>query len=227
MTGMVSCRAKQRNMALPVSQVVAQEYCGTYIAGRTFMLSSCKAVVIGRTPAQLDFLAKTADRCGFAFVEGAGRAGTQSLHAALQFILIDYRVGDDHVEAVVNAIRAGANAVRFAPVIVIANDCPFDKVLFYVRHGVDDVITLPEKREVLTQRFSQQLNTEQMYLKTADYFGPDRRRLDLDTTIDTRRQGMAGHERFFFRRVPGRGIEILRHEIFTAKVEPQALRKVG
>jgi len=179
------------------------------------MLSACKAIVIGRNDAQVDFLAKTAHRCGFAFVEGVDADQLPPPRALLRFFLVHYLVGDDVLRSVLHEIRRGSVDVRFSPVILIADDCPFESILSYIRLGVDDVISLPEKREVLMQRLASQLNTEHMYVETAEYFGPDRRRMDVDIN-DSRRRGLAGHGRYYIRRVPDRGIEIIRHEIFTA-----------
>jgi hypothetical protein len=109
-------------------------------------------------------------------------------------------------------------------VIVIADDCSFEKVLSYVRMGFDDVISLPEKRDVLVQRLLAQLHTEHLYVETPNYFGPDRRRMDIEVN-DSRRQGMAGHARFYIRRLPDQGIHIVRHEIYsTEDSERQAIR---
>jgi hypothetical protein len=184
------------------------------------MLAACKAIAIGRTDAQVEFLARTAQRCGFAFVEGLRDGELPPPRTLLRFILVHYLVGDDVLRSILHEIRRGPNDVRFSPVILIADDCPFESVLSYIRLGVDDVISLPEKREVLVQRLASQLNTEQMYVETPDYFGPDRRRMDMDVH-DSRRRGLAGHGRYYIRRVPDRGIEIVRHEIFTAKNDEQ------
>ena len=53
----------------------------------------------------------------------------------------------------------------------------------------------------------------------SDYFGPDRRRMEMDTP-DGRRVGLAGHARYHFMRSPDAGIKIVKHEVFAAPIRP-------
>ena len=53
--------------------------------------------------------------------------------------------------------------------------------------GFDDVICLPEKRQILTQRFERQLLTSHLYFRTETYLGPDRRRMERATEVFNRR----------------------------------------
>jgi hypothetical protein len=131
------------------------------------------------------------------------------------FVLVHHGVGEALLDAVTRSIRGGDRQVRFSPIVVIADDCPFETVLRYVHIGVDDVVSLPEKKEVLIQRLGTQLWAEHIYVETADYFGPDRRRLEIDSAND-RRMGPSGHARFTIQRLPDIGTRIVRHQIFAA-----------
>jgi DNA-binding response OmpR family regulator len=190
------------------------------------MLSACKALVVGKSDSQVEFLTRTAQRCGFAFVESARGAPLPPARTLLRYFLIHYLLGDDALRSILPQIRRGTDEVRFAPVIIIADDPPFERVLEYVQMGVDDVISLPEKREVLVQRLATQLYSEHMYVETADYFGPDRRRMELGVS-DSRRVGLAGHGRYFIKRNPDRGVQIVRHEIFAKPDEHGGLGPNG
>jgi hypothetical protein len=55
------------------------------------------------------------------------------------------------------------------------------------------------------------------YYETGNYFGPDRRRMEMDTP-DGRRVGLAGHARYHFMRSPDAGI--VKHEVFAAPLRP-------
>ena len=167
---------------------------------------------MGTTPEQVKSLERLAAKCGFALIEGVSGADIPTLRTLIAFILVHYQSGDHVLDGVIRTIRGGSHEVRFSPIIVISDDCDFETVLRYVHLGVDDVISLPENRDILIRRFASQLSAEHLYIETSSYFGPDRRRLDVDPD-DVRRVGMAGHARYHFRRLPDVGIVIVRHEI--------------
>lgn len=56
--------------------------------------------------------------------------------------------------------------------------------------GADDVIVLLENKGVLIQRFESQITGTRVFYETADYFGLDRRWMEMDT-LDGRRVGLA------------------------------------
>ena len=178
------------------------------------MLSACRATIVGRTDSQREFLNRVAIRCGFASVEGAGIELTVS-NALLRMVLVHRQIGDDVLTTLLRSVRHGAADVRFSPVIVLTDECPFETILGYIRMGVDDVIVLPENKNVLVQRFESQITGTHIYYETAEYFGPDRRRMEM-AMPDTRRVGVAGHARYHFLRSPAEGIKIVKHEVFAA-----------
>ena len=182
------------------------------------MLSACKAILIGRNELQTRTLLAVATKVGFAIIEAPESGDIPTPRTLISFVLVHEDVGDDLLRAVIKAIRNGDKNVRFSPIIVLGNDCPFETVLQFIHLGVDDVISLPEKREVLIQRFAQQLWSEHAYFETADYFGPDRRR--FETAGDGRRTGLAAHARYDIQRLPDVGIRILRHEMFSHRSGP-------
>jgi hypothetical protein len=189
-------------------------------------LSACKAIVIGKTTAQVGFLTSLARKCGFALIEEPATGEIPSPKALISFVLVHHKVGDELLGAVVRAIRSGDREVRFSPIVVIAEDGDFEVIVHFVHLGVDDVITLPEKRDVLVQRLSGQLWSEQVYVETESYFGPDRRRLE-GAEVDERRVGMVGHARFIIQRVPDYGTKIVRHQIFTAPQAAPPMHRAG
>lgn len=179
------------------------------------MLSACKAIVIGTTAGQVGSLVAMARRCGFTLIEDAG-SGVPQPKMPITFMFVHYRVGDAVLDSIIRTVRRGDRNTRFSPIIVIANDCDFELILHLVDMGVDDVISLPEKRDVLVQRLAGQLWSEHVYVETAEYFGPDRRRLEQPSHEDERRAGPAGHARYHIQRIPDFGTKIVRHQIFSA-----------
>lgn len=180
------------------------------------MLSACKAILIGRTDHQTRTLLAVATKVGFGIIEAAENGHIPTPRALISFILVHQDVGDDLLLALIKGIRGGNKDVRFSPIVVLGNDCAFEVVLHFIHLGVDDVISLPEKREVLVQQLAQQLWSEHVYFETTDYFGPDRRR--FETTGDQRRTGLAAHGRYDIQRLPDVGTRIVRHELFSHRV---------
>jgi len=182
------------------------------------MLSACKAIAIGRSAAQIRTIVRLATIAGFGIIETPEKGDAPAPHALICFVLVHEQVGDALLRHVISAIRGGAQEVRFSPIVVLGNDCPFEQVLHFVHLGVDDVISLPEKREVLIQRLCQQLWTEQAYFETNDYFGPDRRR--YEAADDGLRTGLVAHTRYDIQRLPDVGTRIVRHQIHSRRVGP-------
>jgi len=156
-------------------------------------LSKSSAYLIARTDAQTEQLRRLSLRLGFGHVEALftrkdfQRDGTQP---PLSFFLLYRQMSDELVVLVRNVIRRSADPnVRFSPIILLTDECDMETYVHFVRLGFDDVLTLPDKREMLVHRLEQQVNAEQTYFETADYVGPDRRRLELPDHIDPRRGG--------------------------------------
>lgn len=178
------------------------------------MFEKCNAFIVGVTERQNASLAALAHKVGFASVVDAlhqERRLAGSSSQGINYFFLHYKVDDFAKKSVISTIRASDSAaVRFAPIVLIIDDCPFETVLSYVQFGFDDVISLPEKADVMAQRLAGQLNMSHLYIETADYLGPDRRR--MERSIDRhemRGKGERSHIRYLIRRNPDAGIEIL------------------
>ncbi len=113
--------------------------------------------------------------------------------------------------AVRNLIRSSDDPrVRYAPIILFADDCDFEAYTHYIRLGFDDVLTLPDKREMLVARLEHQITGEHVYYQTEDYLGPDRRRMELAGHSDPRR---GGEPRSYSRHTIHRSIETGAHAV--------------
>ena len=180
------------------------------------MLERCNAFVVAPDQNHASALVRLARRVGFTLVVVTQPTGEEGATAVaprwpLNFFLVDYMLHDDLKKAVLAAVRRSQDMeVRFAPVVLIIDDCPFERILWYVEFGFDDIISLPEKADLMGQRLSRQLGHPYLYVQTADYLGPDRRRLEIDSEArDHRRTGLRSHIRYTIRRDPERGVEIL------------------
>jgi len=190
------------------------------------ILPMCKAIAVGRTSAQTAFMQGVAHKCGFGLVEDTSH-DIPSPDARIAFFLAHYQMGDDLLGKLVQQVRQAPGQTRFSPVILFSDDCSFEQVIKYVHLGFDDVLSLPDKKEMLIQRLNNQLLRQIMYVETADYFGPDRRRLEVDGYSHQRRLGLGGHARYYFRRLPDAGVQIEKHQIFPALHFEAPLRRVG
>ncbi len=180
------------------------------------LLGHCRAYLVGRTGSQTASLTQIAQRTGFGEIATLN-AGRTDEAKRINFFIVHRHLNSTMMTAVVRSIRmSDDDQIRFAPVILFADDGPLETYLNYVHMGFDDIITLPDKQPVLTQRLTSQLVTEQVYFETRDYFGPDRRRMEAPWESDSRRStDPHSHSRYVFSRIPGIGVQILRTEIFA------------
>jgi hypothetical protein len=180
-------------------------------------LGRCRAYLVGRTGTQTASLVQIAQRTGFGEISTLDASGDYPSGDPrhLNFFIVHRHLNSTMMTAVIRSIRLSEDdQIRFAPVILFADDGPLEPYLNYVYMGFDDIITLPDKQPVLVQRLNRQLGTEQTYFETRDYFGPDRRRMEAPYEIDLRgAPDPHSHSRYVFSRVPGAGVQISRTEI--------------
>lgn len=184
------------------------------------MLEQCHAYVVGRDEEHDHGLVQTAGTLGFVSVSGLFRKGVPRLDEKLTtpclFFLVHHRLEEEALRSVIAAVRYSEDDhIRFAPLVLLLDDGPYELVLRYVRLGFDDVITLPERRELVASRLCGQLGHEIIYFGTSGYLGPDRRRMERPSdTPDERRIGQHSHTRYTIIRSPERGARVLRSEVF-------------
>lgn len=135
------------------------------------------------------------------------------------FFLVHGDLSDEAKRSVLLNIRSCADdRFRFAPIVVLTRDGPFEDVLKNIDLGFDDVLVLPDNPELLQRRLFGQLTRDQIYFQTEDYLGPDRRRMELpDTPPDRRRIGVGGFTRLTIRRDGDSGARVVRREIIPAQ----------
>lgn len=181
------------------------------------MLSLCRAYVIAHTSAQNRSLVALAERAGFGFVGtvlGERRVAIEAERGEVVYFLVHHKLSDTTMSSIIRLLRSSEDdAIRYAPIVLVIGDCPFETILKYVKFGYDDIIALPEKRESIVARLQNQLGNEQLYVETDDYLGPDRRRMELAMVGDTRRHPDTPHVRLTILRTPEQGVRIIRRQI--------------
>lgn len=184
------------------------------------MLSDCNAFIIAPSSAETAQLERMAERVGFGDV--ASSASPHRLVHMLTFFILHYRLSTAAMLRVIDEVRGSDDVeTRYAPIILITDDCPVGRLLHYIQLGFDDVIALPEKGEVLESRLSAQLNTDHVYFETDDYLGPDRRRMVLPEHRDDRRTGVTPFTTLTVRRDAMHGISVQRRHTIGQPQRPQ------
>lgn len=183
------------------------------------MLSECNAFIIAPSNDEAAQLVSMAERVGFGDV--ATSFQPHAMQHGLTFFVLHFRLNDDAMGAVIEQVRHSADdETRYAPIILFTDDCPVDRLLRYIQLGFDDVIALPEKREVLEARLAGQLKAEHVYFETDTYLGPDRRRMELPTHRDERRTGAAPFTTLAIRRDPIQGVSVQRRHTIAQPQRP-------
>jgi PleD family two-component response regulator len=176
------------------------------------MLQKCQAYLIGKTPTQIAELRRVAQRAGFTnCADLLTGEGTIDANCPVRYFFVHFRVADEEILSTMAAVRGSTDDnTRFSPFVMIIDDCDYEIILKYIRYGFDDVISLPEKADILAHRIEALLRTEHTYFETRTYFGPDRRRLEISPDIGDRRNSSGGkHTRYRFTRDPEAGILIM------------------
>lgn len=175
------------------------------------MFEHCRAFVFASHPHDSRVLELIAHHLGFGEVaSGLGDSATGTSRAAVTYLFVDYQLPDDVLQDVIEAVRSErSTTLCYSPIILFTDECGPDMARRYVHMGFDDVIGLPEQRDVLAERLSAQLHSRQVYFDTEGYFGPDRRRLDHGSEL---RVGISPYTRLVFQRDPRHGIRVLERQ---------------
>lgn len=184
------------------------------------MLSECNACVVAPSPRESLQLERMAERVGFGSIitSFAPRVPDRGQ----TYFILHYQLREAPMRAVIDQVRDSQDPqTRYAPIVLFTDDCPIDRLLGYIKMGFDDVIALPEKREVLEARLAAQLNSDLTYFETDDYLGPDRRRMELSDHRDERRTGTMPFSRLIIRRDPTKGVSLVRRHMMGQQQRQQ------
>ena len=174
------------------------------------MLELCRAIIVAPTAFDSQALAEVAEQVGFGDIASIfSDAESNGLKYPVSYFLVHHRLADIDCEDVVYAVRRiERNGLRYSPMIMMIANAPSEAAGKYVRMGFDDVVSLPQSQIQLAERLQTQLDSDIVYHETADYLGPDRRRLDPDAALH-RPSGVAVHTQLLIRRDPDFGNRVL------------------
>lgn len=189
------------------------------------MFEQCRAFVVASTTAENHALEMTARNLGFGeIVSSIGGANGPAI-ANLTYFFIDCRVDHQSMADVIATIREDRHdQLCFSPIVLFTDDGSTANVRRHLRLGFDDVIELPASRDALVDRLGEQMRSEQCYIETKDYFGPDRRRMDRGTGPSA---ATSAHAQVRFERDPRRGIHVVAREQRGHRFRPQAAPLFG
>jgi DNA-binding response OmpR family regulator len=145
------------------------------------VLAGCAAVACCPQGASARSLEHFAAATGFGvFVHYHDLADLRAHPVKNLFFLVHFALPDSEMADFLALLRQNtSNRVRLAPVVLVTQDCDLDTFLGYVQMGFDDILCLPDNASLLVDRLVAQLNHDILYFETEDYFGPDRRRMEL------------------------------------------------
>jgi len=179
------------------------------------MLELCRAIVVAPTPFDSRALGEIAMEAGFGDIASIfdDAESSNGLKYPVSFFLFHHRLNDTDCDDIVDAVRhIDRKGLRYSPMVVLLPETSGESARKFVRMGFDDVIHLPQSRVQLTARLGTQLDRDIVYFETADYLGPDRRRMDADTAVQ-RRTGVSPHTRLVIHRDPDYGTRIVSRQL--------------
>lgn len=182
------------------------------------------ALIVGDRHGSAAALFDIAADLGFVFVKPFAARPTLPLIVQgppVTFVLFAETADAGTLLPIIRDIRRGPpRSLCFAPLVYFAESPSREVVNACVGMGFDDVMTMPFTVARVHQRLMQQIEAPQVYFETADYFGPDRRRLSEPRLADAFLRGLPGARparRYEIRRSLTGGVSILKEEL----VNPQ------
>jgi hypothetical protein len=185
------------------------------------LLQECKAIIVANHAYDRTELLQLARKMGFGQVVSHDTVdGGSDEEPSVVFFLVHYNIGVETKQRLVSHLRFSAlDQVRFAPIITFLPDGPSEDVLDHIEMGFDDVICLPENGHVLQSRLLAQVETEQLYIESENYLGPDRRRMEAaGDPYPGRRQGHYEHNRLTIYRSVTEGISVVKREVYLRSI---------
>lgn len=183
------------------------------------MFEQCRAFIVATTQAESRVLELMAQHLGFGGITSSTGEARGSVRANVTFFFVGHRMDDPAMADVIEAVREDHRGkLSYSPILLFTEDGSTACKRKYVHFGFDDVIELPAPRDTLVSRIGAQLYSDQLYVETKDYFGPDRRRLDSGAEL---RIGASAYTQVLFERDPRRGIHVISRERRGHRFRPQ------
>lgn len=173
-------------------------------------LKKCAAVVFAPDASGSAMLVGLATSLGFGYA--ADYTDVANIpQAALPFFIVHGDLPEPTRIRLLASIRASRQITRkYAPVICVQPSGPRHLIVRLVELGYDEVLFLSDPVDALARKLAEQLRRDVIFVETANYLGPDRRRLEIVDRGDTRRKpgGRGGFRRLNVLRNPDQGISV-------------------
>ncbi|HTK84648.1 MAG TPA: response regulator [Patescibacteria group bacterium] len=112
--------------------------------------------------------------------------------AAIDAVILDWLMPDGTGLELLQWVRShDSESIRFLPVIVCSAHASQDMVSQSRDAGAHEVMVKPVSADKLAKRLVHVIDKPRPFLKTSDFFGPDRRRRDIDFRGDEKRKAQA------------------------------------
>lgn len=118
-----------------------------------------------------------------------GRAGLEAVTSQRPDVCyVDYEMPVMHGLDFLSAVRALPGDERFLPIIMLTGHSDMPRLNAARDRGVTEFLTKPVTAKTILTRLNAVIVRPRPFIKCASYFGPDRRRRDLDTYSGPRRR---------------------------------------
>lgn len=160
------------------------------------ILQSCAAIIFAADAPGSDALAGTALKLGFGQAQDYMRLADVP-PKLLHFYIVHGALPDAAKLRLIRAIRTAPEYKRkYAPIVCALASGPRHLIVPLVDMGFDEVLFLSDPDNVLAQKLREQLLRDLLFIESPNYFGPDRRRIELVDRGDTRRKAGANASGF-------------------------------
>ena len=164
---------------------------------KNFDLTELSVLVVEKQPPMRSMLRGILRELGIKKISDAGtpESGFEMfIHGSPDLVLIDWGPDFDGI-GLLNKIRTDPNNDNpFVPVIMVTAHSEIDRVIEARDAGMTEYLTKPISGKKLYQRISSIVDSERSFIRVADFFGPDRRRRNIEIKGEDRRGGATGSE---------------------------------
>lgn len=143
---------------------------------------------------------------------------SQGRGALLPFCVVEGATPLEIIKETIKDIRECPEIdICYMPIVLLTDETNESFISGCISSGFDDILMLPCRTADFTLRVKRQMETQLDYFKTETYFGPDRRRGNVQVNHPDRRGGDGfDFEKIIIRRSRRSGVKIISHEKFAA-----------
>ena len=182
-------------------------------------ITECAAFLV--EPQNNNSIQELAQRAGFSHIfrfSSLAQVEQQTRQTPICFFLFGQIDDFSKLSEILHPIRiCKRHNVRFFPIIHFCNNPSPEIIKQYIVNGFDDIITGLVDDKSINKRLNKHLNNMMIYYETAQFFGPDRRRIVENEQIKKApARGVEKCVQYSFIRDPKIGVKIVNKVIEAA-----------